>query len=80
MALVDGDKQAPFLIATTLRGRKGRNSIPWIAPLDLSSLPYKLSVFVSRNIGEHSKLIPNDIRFPLEGFFSRNLLIIISSS
>ena len=31
--LVKDDLKAPFSIATTLRFRGGRNSIPWIAPL-----------------------------------------------
>ena len=31
--LVEGDPKAPFSIATTLRCREGRNSIPWIAQL-----------------------------------------------
>ena len=31
--LCKGDPKAPFSIATTLRCRGGRYSIPWIAPL-----------------------------------------------
>ena len=31
--LVEGDPKAPFSIATTPRCRRGRNSMPWIAPL-----------------------------------------------
>ena len=33
--LVEGDPKAPFSIATQSRCRKGRYSIPWIAPLYL---------------------------------------------
>ena len=31
--IVKGDPKAPFSIATTLRCRGGRYSIPWISPL-----------------------------------------------
>ena len=33
MTLIEGDSKAPFSIATTLRCRRERYSIPWIAPL-----------------------------------------------
>ena len=38
--LVEGDPLAPFSIAATPRCRRGRYSIPWIAPLYPWSLPY----------------------------------------
>ena len=38
--LVEGDQKAPFSIATTLRYRGGRNSIPWIDPLSPLYVPY----------------------------------------
>ena len=38
--LVKGNPKAPFSIATTLRCRGGRYSIPWIALLYPQSLPY----------------------------------------
>ena len=41
--IVEGDPRAPFSIATTLRCRLGRYSIPWIAPLYPWSLPIVLS-------------------------------------
>ena len=38
--LVEGEPKASFSIATTLRYRGGRYSIPWIAELYPRSLPY----------------------------------------
>ena len=38
--LVEGDPKAPFSIATTLRCRGERNSIPWVAALYPWSIPY----------------------------------------
>ena len=38
--IVEGDQKAPFLIATTPRGREGRYSFPWIAPLYIWYIPY----------------------------------------
>ena len=35
---MEGDPKAPFSLATTPRCRRGRNSIPWIAPLYTWSL------------------------------------------
>ena len=31
--IIEGNPKAPFLIATTPRGRRGRYSFSWIAPL-----------------------------------------------
>ena len=39
VTVVEGDPKAPFSIATTLRCRGGRISIPWIARLYPWSLP-----------------------------------------
>ena len=38
--LVEDDPRTPFSIATTQRCRRGRYSIPWIAPLYFWSVPY----------------------------------------
>ena len=41
LATLDEDNpKAPFSIATTQRCRRGRDSIPWIAPLYPGSVPY----------------------------------------
>ena len=40
MTLIEGDPKAPFSISTTMRGRGGRYSIPWISPPYPRSLPY----------------------------------------
>ena len=37
---VEGDSKAPFSIATTPKCSGERYSIPWMAPLYPSSLPY----------------------------------------
>ena len=38
--IVEDDPKAPFSLATTLGWRRGRYSIPWIAPLYPWSVPY----------------------------------------
>ena len=38
--VVEGDKKAPFSIATTPKCREGRYSFPWIAPLYPWYVPY----------------------------------------
>ena len=40
VTLVEEDPKAPFPIATTQKCRRGRYSIPWIAPLYPWSLPH----------------------------------------
>ena len=39
-AIVEGNQKAPFSIATTLRCRGGRYSLPWIVPLYPRYIPY----------------------------------------
>ena len=39
--VIEGGPKAPLSIATTPRCRRGRYSIPWIAPLYLWCVPYK---------------------------------------
>ena len=43
MTIVVGKSEAPFSIATTSRGRRGRYSFPWITPLTLDPLIIMLS-------------------------------------
>ena len=38
--IVESDRKTPFSIATTPRGREGRHSVPWIAPLYPWYVPY----------------------------------------
>ena len=47
--LVEGGPQAPFLIATTPKCRRGRYSIPWIAPLYPWSLPDNAECYARRH-------------------------------
>ena len=38
--VIKGDPKAPFSIATTPKLWGGRNSFPWISPLDSLYVPY----------------------------------------
>ena len=66
MTVVEGDPKVPFSIATTLRCRGGRYSIPWIGPYPIilsakqGDIKYHfltrpgIELPVSRAIGKHS--------------------------